>query len=217
MGQASTEFRFSTKLDQTILLGKKAANVSELLEGIKTVPDSSIYLHTHKFLQQHHFLSPEPSNDFAYWVANVLNETVLGENLSSIDITQCHKISDLRNRFIEIIAAYLRCAYRPVAAPPGQEFYFMSSQTFVLQTAHVAHNLAEFKEILKKVSIHSLYYHVFDAYLRMEQEENDFSVWLRRMGEKELADKVRSLDPYMDTLESLRQKIIRLVDIHGKH
>jgi len=217
MGQASTEFRFSTKLDQTILLGKKATNVLELLDGIKTVPDSSIYFHTHKFLQQHDYLSPEPPNDFAYWVTNILNEAVLGENLSSMDIIQFHKISDLRNRFIEIIVAYLRCAYRPVAAPPGQEFYFMSSQTFVLQTAHLAHNLAEFKEILKKVSIHSLYYHVFDAYLRMEQEENDFSMWFRRIGETELAAKVRSLDPYMYTLEGLRQEIIRLVDIHGKH
>src|SRR5574341_1684932 len=76
-----TEFRFNTKFDQTILLGKKARNVAELIDGIWSVPDASIYFHTHKFLQQHHYLSPEPPNDFAYWVTNVLNEETLGEHL----------------------------------------------------------------------------------------------------------------------------------------
>ena len=74
MKQAPDEFRFNTKLDQTILLGKKARNLAELLGGLRTAPDASIYFHTHKFLQQHHYLSPEPPNDFGYWVTNILNE-----------------------------------------------------------------------------------------------------------------------------------------------
>lgn len=217
MRQGSTEFRFNTKLDQTVLLGKKAKNIPELLAGIKTVPDSSIYFHTHKFLQQHHYLSPEPPNDFGYWVTNVLNEAALGENLSSIDIIQFHKISDLRNRFIELIEAYLQSPYRPLDTPPGQEFYFMSSQTFVLQTPYVAHNLAEFKDALRKVSIHSLYYHIFDAHLRIEQQENDFTLWFRKMGETKLADEVLRLDPYTHTLEGFRQKIIKLIDRYAEH
>lgn len=133
MKQGSSEFRFRTKLDQTVLLGKKAKNIPELLAAIKTVPDASIYFHTHKFLQQHHYLSPEPPNDFAYWVTNVLNEPALGESLSGIDIIQFHKIPDLRNRFIEIVEAYLQSSRRAVEASQGQEFYFMSSQIFVLE------------------------------------------------------------------------------------
>jgi hypothetical protein len=215
MGRGSTEFRFNTKFDQTILLGNKAKNIPELLAGIRAVPNSSIYFHTHKFLQQHHYLSPEPPNDFAYWVANVLNEATLGENLSSIDIIQFHKISDLRNRFAEIIDGYLQSPHRYVDAPIGQELYFMSSETFVLATPYVAHNLREFREILRKISVHSLYHHIFDAYLRMEHEENDFSVWFRTMGEAELADEVLRLDPYTYTLEGLRQKIIQLINKYG--
>src|ERR1051325_3139908 len=79
-------FVFSTKFDQTILLGRKAASAEELLEGIREVPGSSIYFHTHKFLQQHHYLSPDPPNDFAYGISNVLNEQALGKILSSVDI-----------------------------------------------------------------------------------------------------------------------------------
>ena len=217
MKQAPADFRFNTKLDQTILLGKKARNIAELLAGLRTVPDASIYFHTHKFLQQHHYLSPEPPNDFGYWVTNILNEAGLGERLSSIDIIRFDKISSLRERFIEIIDVYLQSSYRSVDAPAGQEFYFMSAQTFVFSTPYVAHDLAEFKEILSKVSIHSLYYHVFDAALRMEQGENDLSVWFRRMGELSLADEVRRLDPYTYTLEGLRQKLIQLVGRYGQH
>lgn len=217
MTQSPVEFRFNTKLDQTILLGNKAKNIIELLNGIRLVPDASIYFHTHKFLQQHHYLSPEPPNDFGYWVTNILNESRLGERLSSIDIIQFATISSLRKRFIEIIDGYLQTAYRSVDAPAGEEFYFMSAQTFVFATPYVAHDLQEFRKTLSKVSIHSLYYHVFDAALRMEQRENDFSVWFRKMGKVSLADGVRRLDPYTYTLEGLRQKLIQVVTQHGQH
>src|SRR5690349_23064965 len=103
MTQNGVEFHFKTKFDQTILLGKKAKSVAELLENIKSVPDSSIYFHTHKFLQQHHYLSPEPPNDFAYWVSTVLSEDALGEGLSSIDVIQFRRIEDLRQNIAEVI------------------------------------------------------------------------------------------------------------------
>ena len=65
-------FYFYTRLNLVELLGTKARNVMELLKGIKGAPDASIYYHTHHFLQQHIFLSPEPPNDFAFWTKNVL-------------------------------------------------------------------------------------------------------------------------------------------------
>ena len=88
-----SEFRFYTKFDQTILLGKKARNIPLLLDGVRSVPDASIYYHTHRFLQRHHYLSPEPPNDFAYWTAEVLGNDALSEQFSSIDIVQLNAIS----------------------------------------------------------------------------------------------------------------------------
>ena len=169
---------------------------------------------THKFLQQHHYLSPEPPNDFAYWVSNVLNESRLGEELSSIDIIQFHKISELRNRFTTIIS---NSRSRDVPAPEGEEFYFMASQTFVLELPHTAGTLKEFADCLRNISIHSIYYHIFDARLRLERPENDFSVWFRRMGYESLANDVRRLDPYTLTLEGLRRRIIQLIGRYDTH
>jgi hypothetical protein len=209
-------FVFRTKFDQTVLLGKKAANARELLEGIRSGPGSSIYYHTHKFLQQHHYLSPEPPNDFAYWTSNVLNEQALGEILSSVDIIQFNKIADLRARFVGILEQHLSSSRRVAEAPAGEEFYFMGSRTFVLDTPHTASNLEEFAEALQAVSVHSLYYHVFDARLRMEREENDFSEWFRKLGRGVLADEMLKLDPYTQTLEGLRRRIIQLVKHHGQ-
>ncbi len=205
-------FRFNTKFDQTLLLGKKARNVGELCQGVRSVPDASIYYHTHKFLQQHHYLSPEPPNDFAYWTTQVLNEATLGEQLSSVDIIQFHAIAALRQRIADLLDGYLQSVYRSVDAPEGQEFYFMSTQTFVLATRYEARDLAEFAAALRHISIQSIYFHVFDATLRLAQGENDFSLWFRAQGKPRLADQLLRLDPYTYTLEGLRQALIAIVE-----
>ena len=79
-------FYFCSELHLVKLLGLKAKNPVELLNHITQVPKASIYYHTHRFLQQHHYLSPEPPNDFAYWTTNILALEALGERLASVDI-----------------------------------------------------------------------------------------------------------------------------------
>jgi hypothetical protein len=207
-----SEFHFFSKLDQTILLGRKARNIRELLEGIREVPGSSIYHHTHRYLQQHHYLSPEPPNDFAYWVNEVLNDAVLGEKLFSVDIVQFRTIADLRKTLGDIIAIHIETTDRMADCPSGQEFHFMSCQTVVFKTPYTATTLKEFKTILEQVSISSVYYHMFDARLRLEKDENDFSRWFSDLGFKRLAEEVSRLDPYTQTLEGLRKRIIMMVD-----
>ncbi|MGH2567428.1 MAG: DUF5752 family protein [Bacteroidota bacterium] len=210
-----SEFYFQTKVDQTILLGMKARNLSELLAGMQMVPESSIYYHTHRYLRQHHFLSPEPPNDFAYWITDVLNEVSLAEQISSVDIIQFHSLEELRRAFIDLLQNHLENSERSPSAPTGQEFHFMASRTFVLRTPYAARDLPEFATQLKLVSASSLYYHIFEAKLRLEKGENDFSRWFRDLGKTELADKVARLDPYTHTLEGLRKVLSQLVQVYG--
>ncbi|PIY19437.1 hypothetical protein COZ13_05295, partial [Candidatus Desantisbacteria bacterium CG_4_10_14_3_um_filter_40_18] len=184
---------------------------------IKNVPLSSIYYHTHRFLQQHHYLSPEPPNDFAYWLTDILNLEKLGEAIASVNVIDFKKLKDLRSAFIKILTDYLAQEKRMIDCPEGEEFHFMSCMTAILPTPYVASNLTEFVEILGKISINSLYFHIFEAPMRLEKGENDFSAWLGGIGEKELAQKISSLDPYTITLEGLRQKIIRMVKQYGKY
>ncbi|HCD38372.1 MAG TPA: hypothetical protein DEQ77_06580, partial [Candidatus Omnitrophica bacterium] len=65
--KAKEPFRFFTRLHLTELTGLRASILSQFLSLIKEVGGASIYHHTHRFLQQHQYLSPEPPNDFAYW------------------------------------------------------------------------------------------------------------------------------------------------------
>lgn len=205
-------FDFVTKLDQTLLLGAHARNAVELLEGIRRVPQSSIYYHTHRFLQRHHYLSPEPPNDFAYWMSGMVNDDLLGEQLASVDVIQFQTITELRNAFITILEEYLRGAEKVRDCVRGEEFQFMATRTFVLPTGLTARSLREFQEILRSLSVKSLYYHMFDARLRVAHGENDFSRWFRDLGYADLADAISRLDPYNHTLEGLRAHILDLVE-----
>ena len=214
----SDPFRFYTRLNLAELLGRRACAVPELLAGIREVPGASIYHHTHRFLQQHNTLSPEPPNDFAYWVSGILGLDDIGERLASVDTVRYRRINDLRARYIEILeeALSVRRNSWPVCQENG-EFHFMSCRTFIIPLPDIARDVREFLDILERISVNSLYYHIFESRLRLEQGENDFGVWFEARGDRELAEALAKLDPYTITLEGLRQQIIGLVRDHAQH
>jgi hypothetical protein len=213
--KASEPFRLCTRLHLSELTGLKASTLTELLEFVRTVSGSCIYHHTHRFLQQHQYLSPEPPNDFAYWVSNVLGEAELGEKLASIDIIQYSSVRGLREKIILVLEEYLQ--KQPSAAKrfvnPGAEFHFIKSISFVFPTNHIATDLKELADILKKITVDSIYYHIFESRLRLEKGKNDLSLWIEKtIGDKVLADRISRLDPYTFTLEDLRKKIVNLIE-----
>lgn len=212
--RAAEPFHFCSQVHLPQLTGLKARNIKDLLYHIQNVPGAVIYHHTHHFLQQHQFLSPEPPNDFAYWVTEALNEVKLGERLASINTCEFSSIRALREKISGTIERYLAQSKGPLKeANEGQEFHFIKAISFVFPTAYEAWTLAEFIEILRKVTIGSLYFHMFEAKLRNEKSANDFSAWLENgLGEKDLARKIARLDPYTHTTESLRAKVIRLAE-----
>ena len=199
MDKAKKPFRFYTRLHFSELTGLKAKTLTELVKLIREVPGSSIYHHTHRFLQIHQYLSPEPPNDFAYWVTEVLSEDVLGEKLASIDTIKFSTIRALRDKTVQTIEDYLKD--NPIAkkkfANPGEEFHFIKLMSFVLPTNYVVTSLEDFADVLKKITVDSIYFHIFEARLRLERETNDFSYWIEdSVGDKLLADKISSPDPY---------------------
>jgi hypothetical protein len=212
--RAKEPFKFCTRLNLSELTGLRATTLGQLLALIKDVPGSSIYHHTHRFLQQHQYLSPEPPNDFAHWVTDILGEDDLGEKLASIDTMQYSTIRELREKIASTIENYLQ--YSQFAklkfASSGEEFHFIKSVSFILPTNYAAYDLEEFSRILKKITIDSIYFHIFEARLRLEKPANDFSLWVENsLGDKELADNISDLDPYTRTLEDLRDNIIRII------
>ncbi len=209
---AVAPFEFSTRLTLTKLTGRRASDLAGLLEHLRAVPLSVVFHHTHHFLVQHQHLNPEPPNDFAYWVTNVLQESWLGERLAAIDTVQFAHLRDLRARLVQVIESYLEQTRELRVAPAGEEFHFMDAVSFTFPTRHRASSLAEFAEQLRGVGAASIGFHLFEARLRVERDDNDFSRWLEdQLGERELADAIRRLDPYTITTEGLRQRLLGLI------
>jgi hypothetical protein len=61
------------------------------------------------------------------------------------------------------------------------------------------------------VSIHSIFYHVFEA--KLFKKISNFCDWLSSsLNEQKLAEEFCKLDPYTQTLENLRKMLIELVE-----
>ncbi len=210
--RAREPFRFYSRLTLTVLTGQRARDLGELLGHLRCAPDMVVYQHTHRFLQQHQHLVPEPPNDFAYWVTHALQDEELGERLAAIDTVRFDTLASLREALVSTISRCLGGIGTPPTAPPGREFHFMRAVRFSLPTPHLAWDLREFLDGLNAVSISSLYLHVFEARMRPPFGVNDFSGWFAHdLGEKELAEAVGRLDPYTQTMEGLRARIAGFV------
>jgi len=211
--KAEEPFRFYVRSQLTELTGLKAKNLQELIEVMRKVPDAVIHYHTHRFLEEHHYLTPEPANDFGIWVSDALGDEALGERLASVNTFEFTNLGTLRERLIGIIEEQL--AKRPDSreAMTGREFYFIKSVSVILPTPYAAHDLREFAEILRKISLSSLYFHIFESRLRLGKGLNDFSVWMKdRLDEEQLGEEITRLDPYTYTLEALRLTLIQLIE-----
>jgi hypothetical protein len=202
-------FEFRTRLTVTKLTRRVASDLAALAHHLREVPPSVVFQHTHHFLVQHQELSPEPPNDFAYWVTNVLQEDALGERLAAVDTIRFANLDELRKHLVALIEAQLESTTQLRTAPPGEEFHFKDGVSVVLPTGHVARTLPEFREALGTVGARSIAYHLFEARLRLGADDNDFSRWLEReVGLTQVAQALRTLDPYTYTLEGLRKVLL---------
>ena len=211
--KASKPFHFYTRLHLKELTGLKASNLIELVNILKSVPESVIYYHTHHFLEEHQFLTPEPANDFALWVDDSLDEHVLAEKLANIDTFAYFSLDALKSTIASVIEKHIADNPASKLVKGENDFYFLKSNSVVVPTPYFASDLREFVEVLRKITIDSLYYHIFESRLRLQKRSNDFSVWIRdSFGEDDLADKIDSLVPYIATIEAMRSFIIQNIE-----
>jgi hypothetical protein len=181
-------------------------NLREFRDVLAVVSEGSIFHHTYQYLLKGHIL--EYTNDFSQWAGAGLEESALSEQLSNIDPYIFGSSEALRNELLRVVDGYLEVFPEPRDAMPGDEFFFNETITLVFQAGVWARNLAEFLMAIKYIDASSLYYHFFDARRRFEGKSNDFSQWFEKeMGKKDLAEKLRFIDPFMHSLEGIRERI----------
>ncbi|MBN1937975.1 MAG: hypothetical protein JW843_00180 [Candidatus Aminicenantes bacterium] len=211
----SEPFHFRLQLTQIELLGRRAGNITELRRHLREIPDSSIYYHTHHRLRQHIIRSPEPPNDFSFWLTKALGLAKMAETFSSLPFASFRSIAEIRQAFLAPLDAFLleENGHHP-QAPAGMELHLLDGRTFLLPTGLQARTPAEFKTALAKAPIGSIQYHVFAPRLGMAPPEFDFAAWLDVQGCENIAAEIRRLDPYTMTLETLRTNIRSKVAEH---
>ncbi len=190
---------------------KRAKNLRELRDLIATVSEESIFHHTCQYFLKGRIR--EYTNDFAHWVGESLEESALAEQLSSIDPYEFKNISELRTALLTVIDNYLENFPEPREALDGEEFYFNETVTIVFPARIRARNLAEFLIAIRYIDGASIYYHFHEARTRLGGGIDDFSKWFDEvLGEPELAKKLWAIDPFMHSIEGIREHIVEIVD-----
>jgi hypothetical protein len=206
-------FYFNTSAHLLRITRQKAATLAEFLEGLRECPESSIFQHSFRTLQEHHFIREGFSNDFAHWVLSACNEPSLAEGLASVDVREFTSVAELRQRFVQIVQNFLHRTPAAGDRVAKETFYFCAADTVVIPTSFVAHTLQEFAAGLRGVSVHSIHHHFIEARLRLKLMSNDFSQWLYEdMALTDVARQLNRLDIYTVTLDDVRDQIIRIVE-----
>ena len=204
-------FIFDTELRLVVLTGIKVCSLKELRAELPRVPGSSIFFHTHQEYLAHDFQRSAHYNDFARWVSQALREEALAEKLAAIDLLAFTTIRELRDAVIETVDKYLSKLGRPSYECRQEEaFHFCRSRSFVLPTGIVADEVDDFFRKVAAISHASLYFHFFEARLRLGRRTSDFSRWLTDRGRADLASAIDALNPYVRSLDELRRDIVPL-------
>jgi len=210
--RAADPFEFKSAAHLLFIEKQRACNIGELAQALRSCPEESIFQHTFRTLEEHHFIKEGFSNDFAHWAYVELGEVGLGERLASLDVREFTSLATLRDRLTEIVEDYGETHAKSKERQAGSPFYFCSSKTIVLPPQRQASTLLEFIDGLKAVSLHSIHYHFIEARLRRKLESNDFSIWLRRdLGVSKEANLLDQIDIYTATLEGVRRKIVQIL------
>jgi hypothetical protein len=195
------------------ILGKEADDEKRLVELIEEVPLDSIYYHTHSFFLRHHYIPGAYANDFAQWVATQVRDLVLGERLAVLDPFDFKNLEALREELTSIIDDHLSRTSVVPRVIFGKPFYFKQSRIIEVPTGLRARTLQDFRSALSEVEISAIYYHMFEARIRLPREESDFSLWIRKnLGLPELSERIRALNPYVGSLERLRSSLLVACD-----
>jgi hypothetical protein len=206
-------FYFNASAHLLRITRQKSNTLREFLAGLRECPEGSIFQHSFRTLQEHHFLREGFSNDFAQWAQSSCNEPLLAEELAGVDVRDFTSLAELRERFTEIVDSFLQRTPAAAARNAREKFYFCASDIVVIPTTFMARTLQEFVEGLKGVSLHSIHHHFIEARLRLKLMSNDFSKWLHdNLGMAEAASQLNRIDIYTATLEEVRQQIIRIVE-----
>jgi hypothetical protein len=204
-------FIFVGCLELREILGRRARDERELMEGLEQIPAGSIYYHTHSIFLRHPRIAGGYPNDFANWAATQVGDKALAERLAVVDPYRFATMEELREELVSVVESHIA----PV--PPcvfGDPFFFVQSHVLEVPTGLEARTLSEFRACLAEADLSSVYLHTLHARVRGEVAGGDFAHWIGQdLGLDALAGAIGRINPYMGGLEQIRLESLRLIDV----
>jgi len=214
LGKVIEPFEFKQCVSIVKSTGNKARNLRELRNVIAKIGEESIFHHVYQYFLKGHML--EYTNDFAQWAGETLEERALAEKMSCIDPYTLKSVSNVRKELLREIDDFLSCFPEPHDVVEGNEFYFNETVNLVFPVGVKTRNLAEFLVAIEHIDAGSIYYHFYDSRVRLgEGVMDDFSMWIEHtLFRKKIAEKIRAIDPFMHSIENIREHIREIVEEH---
>ena len=207
----NTDFVFRDAVRILKTTGRRAEDLRQFRDLIATASEECVFHHTCQYFSKGHIL--EYTNDFAQWAGESLGESALAELLSNIDPYSFATVEDIRGEFLKAIDYYMENFPQPRKVIPGDEFHFIETISFIFPVGMRAKNLAEFLMALKYIDEESIYYHFYEARMRLGLAVDDFSKWVDEViGLNELARKMQAIDPFMHNMEGIREHLIEIIE-----
>src|SRR5579862_7491586 len=101
--KAGKAFFFNSSAHLIKIGREKATNLDELLAGLRSCPDESIFQHMFQTMEEHHFIREGFTSDFAQWIFEECSEIALAERLSGVDIREYTSVKALRDALVNIV------------------------------------------------------------------------------------------------------------------
>jgi hypothetical protein len=189
----------------------RARSLGQLLTAATLAPETSLFYHLHHAFFRSPERLPEYPNDFASWAHASLGDAVVAERLANLNLTRTASLSGIRREISVILAEHLQDSGDGRHVGKENEFIFCRPCGLVFSTGQRAETPGEFLEVLQKVEIDAIFYHLFTPRLLRGASRNDFSTWFERRGFESLSQRLAEFDPYLNSLEDNRRYLMELV------
>ncbi len=206
-------FRFYKCFHLVQATGQKAKNLKELLKAVAEAEPEVIFYHLYQAFSKYTISVPEFPSDFAAWASQQLQDRALAEKLANIDLYSFADLELLRSELVRIMETHLMETPGERAVIPGEEFYFNQAISLISLTDYQVSDLEEFAQVLRQIDTNLIYYHFFEARLRLGMCCDDFSHWMdTSLARQALAQRIKGIDPYQLSLEEIRSRILSGVE-----
>jgi len=193
--------------------GRRAQTLRELRDILRDIHPGCIYHHFWGTLLRPQFIDREYNNDFATWCHHSLHDGTAAERLAVIDPADFHDMEELRQELIEVIDERLDETEVMLFARADQQFHFARSVIVVFDTYKRLSDPRELVDVLPRLSVGSIFYHLIDARRREPIAVDDFRAWLMGLGAEYagLCDSLAEIDPYFESLFTLRDRLTNVL------